>query len=258
MGPYSELKFLWERWESSNLLYGICDVTPSDWYLVSWDVTISKRIDVIGNVNLVILDGHTVTFEDGIHVAPGSTLNIYGQSNDSGVLKSVAVTNKQAAIGGNGGGIGSISGKIKITGGEISAIGGGGGAGIGTGFGCNIYKNTDITINGGTITAYGGYSYSPEDDLLQAFGAGIGAGGLCYYLSNGDIYTQSYFGGNIYLNGGNITVKNVGYISIGTTHDAALDGVSGNVYFNGATVVMGGKDNNYNSPYGGVPLAHNR
>ena len=117
-GPYSELKFLWERWESSNLLYGICDVTPSDWYLVSWDVTISKRIDVIGNVNLVILDDHTVTFEDGIHVAPGSTLNIYGQSNDSGVLKAVADTNKQAAIGGNDG---EACGTVNIYGGQVTA-----------------------------------------------------------------------------------------------------------------------------------------
>ena len=153
---------------------------------------------------------------------------------------------------GIGGGIGSISGKIKITGGEITTNGGRGGAGIGTGFGCDIKNNTDITINGGTITACGGYDYSPEDDLRHEFGAGIGAGGLCYESSDGDIDEQSYFDGNIYLNGGNITVKNVGYTSIGTTNNAALDGVSGNVYFNGATVVMGDKEYNFFLAYSPV------
>lgn len=171
-GPYSELKYLWERWESSNLLYGICDVTPSDWYLVSWDVTISKRIDVIGNVNLVILDDHTVTFEDGIHVAPGSTLNIYGQSNNSGVLKAVADTNKQAAIGGNDG---EACGTVNIYGSQVTADCynyGNEAAGIGGG---NGGSGGNITIENGKVKGTGGIYYDVPSVING--GAGIGGGG---------------------------------------------------------------------------------
>ena len=75
---------------------------------------------------------------------------------------------------------------ITINGGNIIATGGGAGAGIGTGYLCEI--NCSITINGGNITATGGYAGGGG-------GAGVGAGYLGYTgtitINGGDVIASS-------------------------------------------------------------------
>ena len=188
-GAYSELKMIWERWESPNLLYGVCDGTPSDWYLVSQNVTINERINVVGNVNLVICDGHTVTFEDGIHVPEGSTLNIYGQANDSGKLTAIVDINDNAAIGAND--QTDDCGTINIYGGTVIAdaiTAGTDSAGIGGGDGGN---GGNVTIYGGSVEAYG-----------ANLGAGIGGGGDKEKNSGGNGGTTVIYGGTVTAEGG--------------------------------------------------------
>ena len=254
-GPYSELKMIWERWESPDLLYGVCDGTPSDWYLVSQNVTINERINVVGNVNLVICDGHTVTFKDGIHVPEGSTLNIYGQANDSGKLTAIVDINDSAAIGANdqtddcgtiniyggtviadamtagadgagiGGGDGGNGGNVTIYGGSVEAYGANLGAGIGGGD-----KEKNSGGNGGTTVIYGG--------TVTAMGgnqaAGIGGG-------------ESGNGGNIKIYGGTVTAKggeNAAGIG-GGNHGSSGDesGNGGNIKIYGGTVTAKGGEN---------------
>ncbi len=167
----------------------------------------SKRIEVNGNVKLVVLEGYTLHYAYGLHVPKGSSLTIYGggslsctlQQNDSVSEKTLY----QAAIGGNasedagaisivgctvraeggkyaagiGGGrasdrgVGGNCGTVTIYGGKVTANGDGGAAGIGGGRGGSGGK---ITINGGTVTANGGsyYGYGSFSD----YGAGIGGG----------------------------------------------------------------------------------
>lgn len=134
------------------------------WYFVNSDITISDRITIGGTANIILADGATLNCPKGIAVNAGNTLNIYGQTNDTGKL--VAGSDSyEAAIGSddqdddsgeNGGGT------INIYGGTIKATAGDDSAGIGGG---NEAGNGNITIYGGNVTAQGGDN-----------GAGIGSG----------------------------------------------------------------------------------
>ena len=100
-----------------------------NWYVVNANVTNHNRIKVGGTANLILCDGFTLDAAAGINVAKGNTLNIYGQSADSGKLTAVG-TNECAGIGSNGS---ANSGTVNIYGGTVLATGGGNAAGIGGG-----------------------------------------------------------------------------------------------------------------------------
>ncbi len=140
------------------------------WYIVtSTDVTLSKGVICNGDVHLILADGAKLTangvaLQAGICVSgTGNSLTIYCQAAQSGQLE--ATGDSGAGIGGNG-----ESGKgsnITINGGIVTAISESG-AGIGGG---SFGNGSNITINGGTVTAIG---FS---------GAGIG-GGFGGFASN--------------------------------------------------------------------------
>ncbi len=144
------------------------------WYVVKDTVTISGRITVNGEVNLILADTGSLTASSGITVSGNSnSLTIYGQENNFGKLTANASSNS-AGIGGTNGASGN---NITINGGTITATGNWG-AGIGGGHGG---AGSNITINGGTVTATAGSG-----------GAGIGGG-------------DSGEGNYIYINGGTVT-----------------------------------------------------
>ncbi|MBQ2577118.1 MAG: hypothetical protein II566_07590, partial [Lachnospiraceae bacterium] len=87
----------------------VTEVTSSttEWadgtYVVPATTTISSRITVTGTVNLIILDGATLTAEKGITVSDDNTLNIYmGNSSNSiqstGQLNATAVEDMETTI----------------------------------------------------------------------------------------------------------------------------------------------------------------
>lgn len=118
-----------------------------------------------------------------IWVRPGAKLTIGG----SGALEAVGADTRANPVDGAAGIGGKYNedfGDITINSGSIVAYGSGGGAGIGGGYLLGSGSQTGgITINGGYVQAFGG-SY------LTASGAGIGAG------ENGD------YDGTITINGG--------------------------------------------------------
>lgn len=127
------------------------DVNLSEgWYVLREDVTFSDRLMVdSGTVNLILCDGATLTDNAGIGVGANATLNIYGQSEDSG---KIAVTmaeadSSYAAIGGTD----KTAGDINIHGGTMeltnntSAVSG---AGIG---GCASCSVQSVSIYGGNV-----------------------------------------------------------------------------------------------------------
>src|SRR5574344_233083 len=118
------------------------------WYVVNSNENVSGSITISGTVNLILCDGYTLTVTDGIRCLEGSTLNIYGQSNNTGTLKSSATTQEVSGIGGEGN---QIPDAITINGGTVTAQGALLGAGIG-----GSYTINHITINGGKVTATGG------------------------------------------------------------------------------------------------------
>ena len=100
------------------------------------NVWVNDRINLTGDVRLILMDDCTLTVPSGIHVPNGSSLTIYAQENGTGILTAHTVAN-QAAIGGNN----------------------------------NENVCGDITINGGTVIATGGTGDSEYVNEIQAYGA---------------------------------------------------------------------------------------
>ena len=158
------------------------------WYVVSSNTTISDRITVSDTVNLIIVDGATLTASKGITVGSNATLNVYTQSDDEatmGALVADATNDKANWYAGIGGLENTAAGTITINGGKINAYGWCA-AGIGSGGGTSTVGT--ITINGGIVTAQDNAHY----------GAGIGGG-----FNGGKA-------GTINLNGGIINAAGIG------------------------------------------------
>lgn len=79
----------------------------SGWYMVDADKTFNNRIDLNGNVNIILGDGHNLTVNQGIEIGSDDySLTVYGQSGQSGYLLSnneVGDNNCKGTITINGG-----------------------------------------------------------------------------------------------------------------------------------------------------------
>ena len=132
------------------------------------------RVSLLGDATIILHEGTANAVHGasapGIYVPSGKTLTIRG----SGSLEASA-SDYGAGIGA---GKNASCGNIVIEGGNITAKGGGGAAGIGSGY--DHSSCGDITITGGTVTATGGEE-----------AAGIGSGS--YNSSCGDITISGGF-----------------------------------------------------------------
>lgn len=200
--------------ESTVLSEGM-DVNLSEgWYVLREDVTLSERLMIdSGTVDLILCDGATLTDNAGIGVGMNATLNIYGQSEDSG---KIAVTlaeavSSYAAIGGTGGSAGIITvhgGTLELTN-KASAS-----KGASIGGGQSGSPNT-VTIYGGTIKSE------------TTYGAGIGGGRNAAASSNSGKE-------GIIIYGGNIEAKSSFGAGIGNGYD--YDGSPGSIAIYGGIV----------------------
>lgn len=183
------------------------DGNVHQWYVAHGDVYFNERVTVSGTVNLILMDGCTLTAGNGINVPVGGTLNIYDQGSGDAVRGRLYAYGgyEQAGIGG---GSWETAGRITINGGLINATGGSSGAGIGGG---SYGSGGTTTINGGSVFATGGI-----------YGAGIGGG---------DWRTD---GGIIIINGGKVTA-NGGYTSAGI--GGGWEGTGGRVSISGGEVI---------------------
>ena len=162
------------------------------WYVVNSDVTINRRVDVSGDVKLILTNGHTLTVNGGIHVTGNDCFTVYGQENGTGKLTATETNHVGAGIGGNGRTTihaqdGENGGTIIIAGGTIKAVGGDtannivspcGGAGIGNGNGAS---------NGGSVTIYGG----KVNATGRVANAGIGGDGSTIQILGGTVEATS-------------------------------------------------------------------
>ena len=164
----------------------------------SYNYVASSRINISGDVNIILADGATLNAVNGtytgpeyqegrdaaggIHVPAGSSLTIYRQSGGTGVLNASTNSSDEAAIGGGYPGLGggnAHAGTITIYGGTINAIAYDSGIG-----GTQGSHGGTVNIYGGTVTAQGG------------MGAAIGGGGSCTG------FTVNIFGGTVNATGG--------------------------------------------------------
>ena len=150
------------------------------WYVVYHNVTYKKCIHVVGDVHLILVDGATLTANDGIYIKKNKTLTVYGQVGDlgkiyahsdsgpgiggmkdteaghfvvkGGIIDAKAGSKNNAGIGGGNHNSGIQS--VTIYGGNVRAEGKSSGAGIGKGQQNNLWET--VTIYGGDVTAQGG------------------------------------------------------------------------------------------------------
>ena len=198
-------------------------VLPTGSYYVGNNVELLNRIKVMGNVSLILKDGTTLTAPNGISVmGRENTLNIFGQSGGTGILKAKAASNN-AAIGGDDGEqqlSGSV-GNINIYGGNIRPQGGNAAASIGGGYLNEYYGN--ICIYGGNISGIDGVA---------------ARGGVCSAAIGGGFARDNEFGkkvdGTVRILGGEVTVES----AAGGTRT----GIGGGQYGYGGTIdILGGK-----------------
>ena len=177
----------------------------------------------------------------GLQLSNGANVILENGAAESETVGSLTATGGSITLGINGGsGIGTgfkgTAGDITINGGTVTATGGFYGVSIGSGTEGTV---GDITISGGTVTATGG-----------DHGAGIGS-----YASG--------TAGNITISGGMVTATGIGLGSLGTVGDITISGgtvtatggrlgagigsggygTAGNITISGGTVTATGGNN---------------
>lgn len=179
------------------------------WYVVKNTVDTSSRINVNGNVHLILTNGAILNSYQGIDISRKNSITIYSQQYDgSKAIGKLNCNNQQTGFAAIGGSFDEAGGAITINGGDIYSQSAGGGAAIGGGYGAG---SGSITINGGSI------------DVFASDGAaGIGAG----YHGNGENITIT--GGSIQASGGQDSLGN----------DAA--GIGGGVNGAGGSITITG------------------
>lgn len=210
------------------------------------DVTFNRRVDVVGNVELVLGDNATLKVNGGFHVGPDSSLTIYRQKGGTGQL---IATGSQycAAIGGNqwenNGSIRIFGGTITVSGGAKGAAGIGGGASAGGG---------GIYIFGGTVNATGG----PDG---AGIGGGIAGGGGTIEIHDGTVNATGNadggagIGGGLGGDGGEITIYNGAVNATGGATGGA--GIGGGCMGDGKkTVIKDGTVNAVGGAAGGAGI----
>ena len=216
------------------------------WYVVNRNVTIDSCVTVRGEVHLILADNASLTVDGGINVAEGKSFSVYAQSvgEKMGTL---------TATGENGAGIGGGSwenaGTITINGGSVTATGGYNQAGIGGG---DQGSGGTVTISGGNVTATGGQEAAGIGSGFEGSGGNITihggsitatGGGPAAGIGSGS--SGSY--DNITINGGTVTATG-GQEAAGI--GSVANGSYGNITINGGTVKATGGD--YGAGIGGV------
>ena len=224
-----------ERTENCKVLTSAMTTLETGWYVVNNDLAINSSVTIDGNVNIVLVDGKTLTVNAnnawataGIAVAAGSSLSIYGQAEGTGSLN---------ATGGDyGAGIGSgynkNAGNVTINGGTVTATGHDA-AGIG---GAQSGVCGTVTVNRGTVVATGG-------GMCPGIGSGssASAGGIVI-INGGDVTATGGSGGAAGIGGGNNCPGGIVTITGGTVVATGTNGagIGGSGSGAGAAVTITG------------------
>ena len=165
--PYMKLGVP-ETCPSATVVGNVVAPWYSGWYVVNGAVTVSARIDISGDVHLILADGAVLTAAQGSHLQrSGSRLSVYGQSAGTGRLDAAADLGTGASIGCDG----TNCGTLTLYGGNVTATSSSNNiAGFGGGYAGSSGGN------GGTLTVYGGTFTASNSGGGKAIGGGIGLG----------------------------------------------------------------------------------
>ncbi len=211
----------------------------SGWYVVDGTVNATERFVAKGDVKLILANGCMLDAAKGITVSEGNSLTIYAQStvqSQAGTLD--AKGSWSAGIGGyaiDNGDPQRNCGSVTINGGNVSAQGSSGCAGIGGAGWGNAYFNSygncgTVTINGGWVTAKGAGKLQKASAAAAIGNSGGGSGGT------------------IRITGGTVTVEPSGVLAAGIGGGA--DNFVGSIVVSGghiiANVNTSGSSSNHN------------
>ena len=163
------------------------------------NINISGSVQLQGNASVKMLLAGSNDISGSIFMAPAASIT-FDSANEAGSADGLLnVRSTSVSYAGIGGG------NVMIDGGTLTAIGGYYGAGIGGGDG----TEGNVTINGGIVDSTGGYN-----------GAGIGGG-------------RNSAGGSVMINGGTVTATG-GYYGAGI--GGGYTGSGGTITINGGTI----------------------
>ena len=174
--------------------------SQTTWFYVSGTFTNGNRIEVLGTVNIILVDGCNFTASKGIKVESPNALNIWAQKagNGCGAL-TVRHEGKNAAIGSNGGPNAYGNGPYIYDDPWDPVY-------IPNPNAANAPEAGTITIYGGDITAHGnigggdgGDGYSSSSDNIYRSGIGGKGGNGTIIIYDGNIVVNGNMGGG---NGG--------------------------------------------------------
>ena len=193
-------------------------ILPGGTYVIAEDMTIGNHIRFDGDVSIILCDGKTLTL-NCMFVGNNHELNIYGQSENTGTLKSSKVMSGYKPLNVYGGII-DVEGNnltaigaygMNVYGGTVNAISKSNSSGSGIQI-CSSNIN-NLTIYGGSVTAkgttVGGYnsSYGIAGDYdggyktdVIIYGGSLEAVG--YYAYNG----HNAIDGTLTVMGGSVSV----------------------------------------------------
>ena len=208
------------------------------WYVVNSNVTIGNLVTVSGTVHLILADNASLTVNGGIKVAEGNSFSVYAQSVGKNVGTLTATGENGAGIGGGSWG---NAGTITINGGSVTATGGYNQAGIGGG---DQSSGGTVTISGGNVTATGGQEAAGIGSGFEGSGGNITIHGGSITATGGGPAAgigsgQDSSGGNITIHGGSVTAIG-GNLAAGI--GGGFKGSGGNITINGGNVTATGAD----------------
>ena len=193
------------------------------WHVVNTNVQVASRIEVTGNVNLLLCDGAELTAVQGFHVTGANSLTVWAQSNDRATAGRLTVTTPDSCIAGIGGNDVQAGGVVTVNGGVLTIAGGYKGSAIGGG---RSGAGGTTTINGGFVTVIG-----------AQYGTGIGGGmAINKDYTSGNAGTTTINGGEVTATGGSWGAA----IGCAGGSNSANGGSGGTVVINGGTVTANG------------------
>ena len=172
---------------------GDATVLYDGWYAVTGNVEIADRIQIKGDVNLILADGAFLNAPAGVELSSGNSLTIWGQELGTGRLTATG-TDPGVVTGssGIGGGRYTTCGTLTVNGGVIVARGFSWAAGIGGGGGSGRSDTTTNGGNGGTVTVNGGAVYAFGGHRAPGIGGANGSPGGAFIFNGGMVLASGY------------------------------------------------------------------
>ncbi|SCW43773.1 hypothetical protein SAMN02910456_01132 [Ruminococcaceae bacterium YRB3002] len=197
-----------EQTAEVKLLHGGEQSLEAGWYAVRGDITYYRKVELSGNVNLILCDGATVTFMSNYYGGSGFStrsgdahFNIFGQTGNTGkiytpdacpIISSSVSSSARNYVVMYGGTLASAgSGMVNpssftMNGGVVDNV--------------HFDVSRDIVFNGGNVNTNG--KAAVRANAVTINGGVINARGGMNAVSSGSICTT---GGDVTINGGNVT-----------------------------------------------------